>query len=231
MKMIFGGIYYRKNYRTESLNNQKYGYYIPVIVQDKEGKKHYRMVDTYMVQNPCWCDKSMEKRLWYLEQANCGKTSGKIFYDHNNYYYHNIKDLESDELSESEWELIGDLHDYRLIDDNEANEYLDEDLISHCPLWNEDYYRWGSGCSGANYVKKTAKKDGYRYYRNALDNYSFGFTSDWSLNELEKKCKEALATMTFDYGYKKKVKNTLKQIKKYRKLSKEYEKFCKELNK
>ena len=189
------------------------------------------MVDTYMIQNPCWVDKSMEKRLWFLEQANCGQTSSKIFYDCNNYFYRNIKDLNSDELDESEWELIGDLHDYRLVDDNEANEYLDEDLIRYCPLWNEDYYRWNSRWVGANYVKKTAKKDGYRYYRNALDNYSFGFTSDWRLDELEQKCKEALATMTFDYGYKKNVKNTLKEIRKYRKLAREYKIFCDNLRK
>lgn len=229
MKMIFGAVYNRLI--SGGWNEQAYGVYIPVAWKDSEGKIRYRMTDTHMVENPCWVDKSMKKRLWYLEQANCGETSWMIYMGCNNYYYRNIVDLESDELSESEWKLIGDLHDYRLIDDNEANEYLDEDLISHCPLWHEDYYRWGSGRTGANYVKKIAKKDGYRYYRNALDNYSFGFASDWSLNELEKKCKEALATMTFDYGYKKKVKNTLKQIRKYRKLSKEYKKFCKELNK
>ena len=226
MKMVFGGVYRRLRL---TFNDQAYGIYIPVIWKDKEGGIHYRMVDTHMIQNPCWVDKSMSKRLWYLEQANMGETSWMIYMGCNNYYYRNVVDLTSDELSENEWELRGDLHDYKMVNDDEANEYLDEDLIERCPLWAEDYYRWGSGSVGPNFVRKDAKKDGYKYYSNALSNYGFGFDSDYRLNELERKCKEALTTMTLGYGKKKEIRNTLKKIRKYRKLSKEYDNFCKEL--
>ena len=224
MKMIFGGIYRKLN--NCSYNDQQYGFYIPVIWKDKENGIHYRMVDTHMIQNPCWVDKSMTKRLWYLEQANMGETSWMIYMGCNDYYYRNIVDLTSDELSESEWKLLGDLHDYKMVNDDETNEYLDEDLIELCPLWHEDYYRWGSGMTGPNFVRKDAKKDGYSYYLNALSNYRFGFASDYSLKELEKRCKEALTTMTLGYGKKKEIKRTLKQIRKYRKLSKEFYNFC-----
>jgi len=229
MKMIFGAVYYRLNYKTDSLNNQQYGYYIPVMHVDKDGNKRYRMVDTYMIENTCWSDKSMAKRLWFLEQANGGETSSRIFYGCSNYYYRNVKDLPSDELDESEWELIGDLHNYNLVDDEEAREYLDDDVIRCCPLWNEDTYRWHFGGVGPNFVKKDAKKDGYLVYHNALDKYHFGFASDYYLNELEKICRDVLQNMALPRGSKTEIRKKIREIKKYRKLSKEFNEFYKEL--
>ena len=226
MKMMFGGVYKRK--WDDTHNDQHYYIYIPVIYKNDKGISYYRMVDTRVINNPCWGKIDMEKRLWYLEQANCGETSHKIFFNVYDYYYQNYYTLSSDELDEKEWELLADLHDYRLIDDNEVYDYLEEDKIMYIPLWNEDCYRWGSGCVGHHYVKKTAKKDGYSVYLNALSNYSFGF-KDWKAKTLEETCKNVLQNMALGYGKKKEIKNMLKKIKKYLQLSNEYDQFCKKL--
>ena len=111
MKMLFGGVYKRK-YPT-SWNDQQYGYYVPCIYEDKEGKTRYRMVDTYMIGNLCWrstdSTKEMEKRIEFLEGANKGESAWRIFFGCRDYYYQNIVNLYSDELNEDEWELIADL--------------------------------------------------------------------------------------------------------------------------
>ena len=227
MKMLFGGIYTRKN--ETHYNDQSYGIYIPVIY--KEGEKlRYRMVDTHMVENPCWGSDDMTKRIWYLEQADCGETSWKIFFGPSNYYYKNFFELESDELKDSEWELVADLHDYRIVDDIEVYDYLDEDVLIHMPLWDEDFYRWHSRGVGRNYVKKYAKKDGYKVFRNGLSNNSFGF-SDYTARKMKDICEDVLKNMKVGYGKKKEIRDTIKRAKKYLQLSDEYYRFCASLNK
>ena len=228
MKIIFGGVYKRKRFDTR--NEQHYYIYIPVAYKLQDGSIRYRMVDTHVINNPCWGKANMEKRIWYLEQANCGETSYRIYYGPSNYYYQNYYNLSSDELDENDWELLGDLHNYELVGDSGVHEYLKEDKLTYIPLWQEDNFRWGSGCVGCHYVKKDAKKDGYLVYRNALSNYSFGF-SDWQAKELGEICKNVLQNMALGYGKKKEIKNMLKKIRKYIKLSKEYDIFCQNLKK
>lgn len=230
MKMIFGGIYERKNAHYDYLNDQRYNYYIPVALKDKEsGKIQYKMVDTYMINRPNIDGKDMEQRLWYLEQANCGETSWRIFYGHQDYFYQNIVRLSSDELDENDWKLIADLHDYELISDDASRDYLEQDLLEYLPLWNEDCYRWNSGGVGRIYKRKGAKKDGWRVYSHASYKYDFKMASDWVLNELETVCKDVLQNMTLARGKKKIIKNEIKKIRKYRSLSKEYREYCNNL--
>jgi hypothetical protein len=226
IKIIFGAVYRRRG--GDSGNDQHYHYYIPVAYKKDETTK-YRMVDTYMVQNPCWGNTDYAKKLWYLEQANCGETSWQIFAGHREYYYQNYYDIGSLELDDAYWEMIGDLHEYRIISDGEAEEYTQEDLLKYLPLWNEDFYRWGSGLVGSCFVKKDAKKDGWLIYDKSLRYNNFGFTSSYRLNDLEKTCKDVLGNMKLGYGKKKKIKTMLKKIRKYRKLSREYDEFCKNL--
>lgn len=228
MKVIFGAVYRRKT--NDSHNDQHYYCYIPVAYKTEDGVIKYKMVDTYMIRNTCWADTSYDKKIWFLEQANCGETSSKIYYDHRNYYYQNYYTIDSLELNEDEWELIADLHDYRIISDDETRNYLQEDLVKYLPLWNEDNYRWGSGRVGSCFVKKNAKKDGWKVYLKSSDDNYFGFDTEWRLESLEKTCKEVLANMELARGHKTEIKRTLKKIRKYRELSKEYDKFCKELN-
>lgn len=224
MKMIFGAVYKRKVWDTR--NDQHYYVYIPVAYKNKDGVIRYRMVDTYEAEKHYGTAKAMEDRIKYLEQANCGESSWGIYCGPSNYYYQNYYDLPSDELDEKDWEMLGDLHDYKLVDDREVYDYLKEDKLMYIPLWREDNYRWNSGGVGCHYVKKEAKKDGYSVYRNALNNYSFGF-DDYSAKRLEEVCKDVLQNMSLGYGKKKQIKNMLKKIKKYKQLCKEYEQFCK----
>ena len=227
MKVIFGAVY-RKIHDTN--NDQHYHHYIPVAHKTEDGVIKYKMVDTYMIGNPCWGKTGYDKKIWFLEQANCGETSWKIYYGSSGYYYQNYYTIDSLELNENEWELIADLHDYKIISDDETRNYLREDLVEYLPLWNEDNYRWGSGLVGSCFVKKSAMKDGWKVYHKSLIDNDFGFATEWKLEPLEKTCKEVLANMRLGYGVKAKIKRTLKKIKKYRQLSNEYEEFCKSLN-
>lgn len=229
MKMIFGGIYRKKYGRI--YNDQQYGFYVPVAYKDKDDNIKYRMVDTYMIPNPCWGKINMEKRIWFLEQANCGETSWKIFFGPDNYYYKNYENIGSDELNEETWELVADLHDFTSISDEDARDYNEKDLTPLIPLWNEDSFRWNNGASGKRYVRKSAKKDGVNAYWHILGNQRSLFKSKWELNDFEEGLKNILNHMSLPYGFKKKVKNELKKIKKYRQLAKEYDEFCEKLNK
>lgn len=221
MKIKFGCVYKKLN---DSFNDQHYYIYVPVIWKDKEEKLHYRMVDTYEIGNP-YETKSMEERIKFLEQANQGETSWKIYHNCYDYYYTNYYELTSDELNDNEWKLICDLHDYKRISANDTNEYREEDVVRRLPLWNEDGYDWNYGEGyHCNYVRKDAKKDGTCVYINAMYSCNFEFTSDWKLDDFEKTCKECLK-MTLDRGYKTKIKKKLKEIKKYKELKKEFKDF------
>ena len=229
MKIIFGAVYRRRN--CDNRNDQHYYCYIPVAIKDKNGTLSYRMVDTYETPRPSSRvnETEYETKIRFLEQANCGETSWSIFYGSSNYYYQNHYSLNSLELDENEWEMIADLHEYKIVSDDEAREYLEEDLLMCIPLWHEDSFRWSNGCVGRCFVKKDAKKDGWKIYSKCLDDNDFHFTSDYRLNTLEKTCKDVLANMKLGYGKKKEIKKTLKKIRKYKKLSKEYDEFCKNL--
>lgn len=227
MNIIFGGIYRRR--KDDNRNDQHYYYYIPVAYTTKDGVTKYKMVDTYMVRNPCWGKATFEQKIWYLEQANCGETSAQIFFGSAEYYYQNYYTIDSLELNDNDWELVADLHDYKMISDDEAREYMDEDLLKYLPLWNEDHYRWGSGAVGSCFVKKDANKDGWKIYSKASNDYVFSFKSTYYLDLLEQTCKDVLANMKLGYGKKTEIRKTLKKIKKYRKLAKEYDEFCRNL--
>lgn len=231
MKMIFGGIYRRKKGTFSFLNKQRYDYYIPVAYREKEDAPiQYKMTDTYMVPNPYLGDNAtIEKRLWFLEQANCGETSGKIFWGHGEYFYQNIVVLSSDELDEDEWELVADLHEYSIISDEDAKDYSEKDLLKYVPLWNEDSYRWHSYGVGKIYLRKGAKKDGLKRYYHSLEQHSLTMNPLWDLDCLEKDCKDILKNMELPRGGKAEIKITLKKVRKYRKLAKEYKNFCDEL--
>lgn len=234
MKMLFGGVYKRKgNYFW---NEQMYGIYIPVIYIDKNGVKHYRMVDTYEVEKyfssvPAELKSDTEKAIWRLEQANCGETSWHIYTGPSNYYYKNCVDLINDELDENNWELIANLHDYIKINPIDAEEYSDEDLIEHIALFNEDGYSWNYGARyNCTYVKKDAVKNGWRMFQKAKNDHYLDFLSDWDIEKLINKCKECL-TMKLKYGQKSAIKRHIKKTKKYLKLKEEFDQFCKELEK
>lgn len=224
--MIFGAVYRRKI--SDTVNDQHYYYYIPVACKINEAVK-YGMVDTYMVRNPCWGQVGYAKKIWYLEQANCGETAYSIFTGSHDYYYKNYYNIGSLELDETVWEMVADLHEYRIISENEAREYLSGDLAMYIPLWNEDCYRWHSEEVGSCFVRKDVRKDGWKVYSKCLyDNY-FDFKDNGRLNFLEENCKNVLANMKLGYGKKKEIRKTLSKIRKYRQLSKEYDKFCENL--
>lgn len=228
-KMIFGAVYRRKHY--DRPNDQHYHIYIPVAYKDKNGIVLYRMVDTYEVKRPSSKvgETEYDTKIKFLEQAYLGESSWNIFYGPSDYYYQNYYNIGSDELNDNDWELIADLHHYKIVSDDEAREYSEDDTLTYIPLWNEDRCRWGSGMVGSCFVKNGAQKDGWRIYNKALDDYPFGFASDYRLDKVEQTCENVLDNMKLGYGKKKVVRNTLKKIKKYKKLSKEYDAFCKSL--
>lgn len=228
-KMIFGAVYRRKY--NDKPNDQHYHIYIPVARKNKDGVIQYRMVDTYEVKQPSSKvgETEYDTKIRFLEQGCLGESSWNIFYGPSGYYYQNYYNIGSDELNDSEWELIADLHHYKIVSDDEAEEYLKEDTLNYIPLWNEDHYRWSSGMVGRCFVKNGAQKDGCHIYNKALNEHPFGFASDYRLDKVEQTCKNVLDNMKLGYGKKKAIRITLKRIKKYKKLSKDYDAFCKSL--
>ena len=167
-KLVFGGVYransvevekYCSRY-TDRLNDQKYGWWIPVHTKDKKtNEDKYYMIDTYQISGDIYKNRyanSKEERFKGLieglesldtpiERGNW--VSGMPF----NYYYSAIVKLDDNNIKI--FKLVADLHEYRLTDDKECRDYSEEDVIEFLQLYNEHCYSSG----GITIVKKDAK--------------------------------------------------------------------------
>ena len=158
-KLIFGGIYKATTvvpdrYRDQ-LNDQKYGYFVPVCVE-KKGIKKYYMIDTYEIDsnysygeensqynnivNNLVNMENHETGNWAYHQAVC------------NYYYNNTVEVTLSNINT--FNLIADLKDYMPISDREAENYLEKDVLRYVKLWWECKYPYGY-----TLVRKNAKED------------------------------------------------------------------------
>lgn len=175
-KLVFGGIYtalgtdiekYLQSY-TNRLNDQKYGWWIPVHATDKQtGEDKYYMIDTYQISGDLYENRyaaNKEDRynglLKGLERLNIPENggnwaSGMPFH----YYYSAIVKLTDGNINI--FKLKADLHDYRMSNEDECRNYNEEDVIRYLRLYNEHCYSSG----GIIVVKKDAKIN----YKNKID--------------------------------------------------------------
>lgn len=158
-KLIFGGIYKATtvvpNRYRDSSNDQKYGYFVPVCVENNDVKKYY-MIDTYEIDSSYSYGKE-KTRYDNIVEKFVSMADSKIGYSvyHKaifDYYYNNT--VEVTESNIETFELIADLRNYKPISDREAENYLEEDVLRCVKLWWECKYPYGY-----NLVRKNAKED------------------------------------------------------------------------
>lgn len=158
-KLIFGGIYEAttvtpSRYR-DSLNDQKYGFFVPVCIESNGVKKYY-MIDTYEI-NSCYSYSEEKTRYDSIVKNFINMKNPKIGYNvyHNavfNYYYNNTVEITSSNVDT--FNLIADLREYNPISDRNAENYLEEDILRNVKLWWECKYPYGY-----TLVKKNAKEN------------------------------------------------------------------------
>lgn len=158
-KLIFGGIYKATtvvpNRYRDSLNDQKYGYFVPVCVENKGFKKYY-MIDTYEIDSNYSYGKEKSQYSNIVNNFVNMKSPeiGNWVYHQaiHNYYYNNTVEVTLSNIDT--FNLIADLKDYMPISSREAENYLEKDVLKYVKLWWECKYPYGY-----TLVRKNAKED------------------------------------------------------------------------
>lgn len=172
-EIIFGAVYtenkalrfYLPRY-YESLNDQKYHYWLPVRVV-KEGVDDVYMVDTYQFKVRCEDQRTWRSIISYLKSLGEPKDNRWEMYKNNSYYYTAIVKL--DNCSIEAFDLVANLEDYKVVSDDEYRYYEKEDKVYGVKLWN--YHNSGKGI---NIVKNDAKLN----YKYKLDNLVYDMFND-----------------------------------------------------
>ena len=158
-KLIFGGIYEATTVvpdrYKDSSNDQKYGYFVPVCVENNGVKKYY-MIDTYEIDSSYSYGKE-KTRYDNIVEKFVSMSDSKIGYSvyHKaifDYYYNNAVEVTTSNIDT--FKLIADLREYRPISNRDAENYLEEDVLRNVMLWWECKYP-----SGYTLVRKDAKED------------------------------------------------------------------------
>lgn len=207
-KIVFGGIYkcktkYPCNKYGDSLNDQKYGVWVPIYYEykDWQEKEHkgYGMIDTYQLDYDIRSTNNKDidytgmtnfeiivANLTQLKNPANGTSAKRKTGD---YYYSAFCELTNSNFND--FELIADLHDYETTSKPEY--YNKEDTFSYLHLYREHAYP-----DGINIVKKGAEVN-YKYkitnkiYENKRYTYSLpNSINDYTKNELLSLEKEAI---------------------------------------
>lgn len=172
-KIIFGGIYKIDSEdlkewcpnQLEGLNNQHYGIWIPVHSVNKKGEENYYMIDTYQMSRDAFDnlysdneDERYESLLKGLERCSEGEHGNWVVYKTYDYFYSAI--IKITDSNFHIFQLIADLHDYKLSDDKECRKYNEEDVLHCIKLYNDHNYPYGIVI-----VKRGAKIN----YQNKID--------------------------------------------------------------
>ena len=158
-KLVFGGIYKAttvipSRYR-DSLNDQKYGFFVPVCIESN-GVKRYYMIDTYEIDSS-YSYGNEQTRYDTIVNKFINMKNPKVGYNvyHYavfNYYYNNTVEVTTSNIDT--FKLIADLREYRPISNRDAENYLEKDVLRNVMLWWECKYP-----SGYTLVRKEAKEN------------------------------------------------------------------------
>ena len=159
-KIVFGGIYTANPidlFGEEHINDsnpwdQRYKYWIPVCVPQKNGTKEYYMINCYQIDWIYGHTRSEELEniigRFAIEYKEDGSNALHKTY---NYYYRSGTKLTDYNLYL--FKLVANLHDYEYISDREAENYDPADLLENVMLYREHAYP-----NGITLVKKGARK-------------------------------------------------------------------------
>ena len=197
-KIVFGGIYkcktnYPCNKYGDSLNDQKYGVWVPIYYEykDYQDKEHkgYGMIDTYQldydIRNTRDKDidyTSMSKFEIIVKNLTELKNPKKGYwakYKTSDYYYKAFCELTNSNFDD--FELVADLHDYEVTTKPEY--YNEEDTITYLKLYQEHAYPYG-----IHIVKKDAEVNyKYKITNKICESRRFNYSKPSSINDYEKK--------------------------------------------
>ena len=221
------------------MNDQKYGIWIPLCYYTKNEKEEvvikYGMMDTYQV--PCGILFSSKKYKEEIEKLN--KFDSLVFkltklQDSDNgryvrskafdYYYSAFVEL--DNYNFKDFELIADLHDYKITYDAESKNYKEEDILRNIRLYYEHAYPYG-----IDLLRKDAKIDYEKKLNNIVREIYQDIKEPKSVNEYYinnlKKIEQEVIENNFNYDIGK-VEKIIKLNEFILKLEKEYNDYLKE---
>lgn len=227
-KVVFGGLYKVNGGTWNSnggLNDQCYCLAVPVM--DEDG--NLWMQDTYQLEMPSRKTKESESIADAAIRTICGFGEGYSGWCLKNarwnfYYKNQMKIMTEDDLSH--FELICDMHDYRVLEPwEDYRDYKPDDIVHRAILFREHGFKWDYGTCGATLVRKDAEKDPVRMLERAIDNAYEDFKwphPSWRMKDVdeeEQRCCED-GSMTYELANKVNAVRSLNELLK--KMEKEF---------
>ena len=223
METIKYGSLYRENDNIrlylpkyyDYLNDQKYHLWIPIRVKTDKVEKIY-MIDTYQSYRVYG---DYEKQLAQLKKYGEEEDNSWYAYRVYDYYYSAIVELNEETIKAFDFYI--DLDDYRVMKNNEKDDFKDEDIVEGIKLYNEHAYPYG-----LTLVRKNAKID-YElkmdklFHKIIYDELNPPYISNRSLSEINELSNKVSDT--------RKINVVNKLNEKLNALAKEYKEYYKEL--
>ena len=229
-KVVFGGLYTAKNVKkvwnnyTSSgfdRNDQRYDLWVPIRFTGSDTvTPGIYMIDTYQLNGIYGSyEKIVNKLISY------GENGDNPYYNSHNYYYSSRIRLTEEILDE--FELIADLREWHQINEGDAGDYLQSDILKHVRLYFEHHYP-----SGIYLVRNDAKVNTWNKIENLCDAITefrlpyISITSKYAKDDLVK----YLETLDDSAEYNRdRVNAVLELYDRIEKLTREYETEYKDL--
>lgn len=179
-------------YEYSCINNQGYGYMVPVKTSDG-----WDFIDTYHLDIPFQKDGETRDRasIRRIIELGHGEHDGYVTRVTSSFYHTNAYFGRAE--VPNGLRLLFNLDDYDVATRRECYDYDSGDVIAFVPLYREQHFDWGSGRTlGLCFVREGAKKSPVNEFRSLLaDAYSsivepsIG-TAHFRFDEVKKKLRE-----------------------------------------
>lgn len=142
-------------------NDQSYGVCVPVRTS-----RGWDLIDTYQIDHVCMrggetADEASIRRVIELAETEHDHYVCRRTYE---FYHHNgLTDITG---PRSDFTLICNLTEMRIITDREAEDYDPKDVVCRVPLYNEQHFSWSLGRTmGLTLVRRDAEPSDHRTLR------------------------------------------------------------------
>ena len=134
-------------------NDQAYGYSIPV-----KTSRGWDLIDTYQLSHPSYQDGETSDQASIRRVIELASTDHDFYASRcaNDFYHRNITCNVTSPLKD--YVLVGNLDDFRIGSNREADDYALTDVLRYIPLYFEQHYSWNFGrAMGLTFIRKGAR--------------------------------------------------------------------------
>ena len=139
-------------YEHHFSNNQAYGYSVPV-----KTSREWDLIDTYQLSHPSYKDgETLDPSVRRVIELAITDHDFYASRCANDFYHRNI--VCNVTSPREDYVLVGNLDDFRIGSDREADDYDLTDVLRYIPLYFEQHYSWNfNRAMGLTFIKKEAR--------------------------------------------------------------------------